>query len=436
MLQETTARIVDRARFETPIVMANDEHRFVVGEQLRAIGIDDATIILEPFGRNTAPAIAVAALAALKRDSGALLLVLPSDHAVRDADAFARAIDVATATALRGGLVAFGITPDRPETGYGYISIGEALPEPKGAHRLARFVEKPDRLTAERYLAAGGYAWNSGMFLFPARLYLDELDRWQPGMRAACSEALGEAKPDLDFIRLERNAFGRCRSISVDYAVMEKTDKAAVVPADIGWSDVGSWDALLDLGGKDATGNVLVGDAIAIDTRHSYLRSQGRVLVALGVADLIVVATEDAVLVVPKARAQEVKRVVAELEARGREEGKVPPIVHRPWGSYQRLDGGDRFQVKHITVRPGGRLSLQSHRHRAEHWIVVNGLARVTCGDKVVELRENESTFIPMGAVHRLENPGPDPLRLIEVQSGRYLGEDDITRYDDSYGRS
>lgn len=435
LLQEVAARVADARRHGAPLIVANEEHRFVVAEQLRAIGVAPRSILLEPFGRNTAPAIAVAALAVLPDDPEALLLVLPSDHAVGDKEAFARAVDMAARAGRSGRLVAFGIRPERPETGYGYIKIGAEILAAPGAHEVARFVEKPDRKTAEAYLAAGDFVWNSGMFLFPARLYLDELERLRPGMVERCRAALDAATRDLDFVRLDRAAFEACPSISVDYAVMEKTDKAAVVPAAFGWSDVGAWDSLHMLGAKDGDGNVVVGDALAIEAKGSYLRSQGRVLVALGVEDLIVVATEDAVLVTPRARAQEVKRAVAALEARGRTEGAVPPIVHRPWGSYQRLDGGDRFQVKHITVRPGGRLSLQKHRRRAEHWIVVNGTAKVTCEDRVLVLKENESTFIPMGSVHRLENPGDAPLRLIEVQSGGYLGEDDIVRLDDSYGR-
>ncbi|MBM3557832.1 MAG: mannose-1-phosphate guanylyltransferase/mannose-6-phosphate isomerase, partial [Alphaproteobacteria bacterium] len=405
-------------------------------EQLRLVGVEPTAIYLEPVGRNTAPAIAIAALAALARDPNAILLVLPSDHVVKDVPAFRADVAVAAVAARAGRLVTFGIKPTEPETGYGYIQIGGSLAGLEPCRVVARFVEKPDRARAEAYLAAGDHLWNSGMFAFSAQRLIEELDRHRPGIVAAGRRALDQGTRDLDFIRLERDAFATAEAVSIDYAVMEKTDQAAVVPATFGWSDVGAFEALWRIAEADANGNVAVGNVVAIDGRNNYLRSDVRLLAALGIENLVVVVTEDAVLVTRRDRAQDVKALVAEIERHGRSEGIVPPVVHRPWGSYQRLDGGDRFQVKQIVVRPGGRLSLQKHAKRAEHWVVVNGVARVTCGDRIFVLNENESTFIPKGTVHRLENPGHEPLRLIEVQSGVYLGEDDIVRLDDSYGRS
>ncbi len=392
--------------------------------------------MLEPEGRNTGPAVAAAALILAREDAHALMLVLPSDHAIADTKAFERAIATAKAAAETGALVTFGITPSGPETGYGYIERGAALASVAGAYRIARFVEKPDRRTAETFIAGGRHAWNSGMFLFRAARYLDELQRFQPRILAAARAAVEAGVNDLDFFRLDARAFARAPAISIDYAVMEPTEAAAVVPADIGWSDVGAWSALWELSEKDSDGNVVLGDVIAEDVAGSYLRSEGPLIAALGVRDLVVVASKDAVLVVPRDRVQEVRRLVETMAAAGRQEQTSPSVVHRPWGTYQTVDAAEGFQVKRITVKPGGQLSLQKHAKRAEHWVVVRGTARVTRDDDLFDLQVNQSTYIPLGAVHRLENPGPEPLHLIEVQSGDYLGEDDIVRLDDVYGRA
>ena len=434
MIQETAARVGDTKRFAPPLVICNDAHRFVVAEQLREIGID-GSIVLEPEGRNTGPAVAVAALILAREDAGALMMVLPSDHVIADTESFERAIATAKAAAETGALVTFGITPSGPETGYGYIERGAALDGVKGAYRIARFVEKPDHRTAETFIAGGRHAWNSGMFLFRAARYLDELQRFQPRILTAARAAVKAGVNDLDFFRLDASAFASAPAISIDYAVMEPTDAAAVVPADIGWSDVGAWSALWELGNKDSDGNVVLGEIIAEDVGGSYLRSEGPLIAALGVRDLVVVASKDAVLVAPRDRVQDVRRLVEAMAAAGRQEQDSPSVVHRPWGSYQTVDAAEGFQVKRITVKPGGQLSLQKHAKRAEHWVVVRGTARVTRDDDLFDLQVNQSTYIPLGAVHRLENPGPDPLHLIEVQSGDYLGEDDIVRLDDVYGR-
>jgi len=436
LLQQTALRVAEGPRFTPPLVVANDEHRFIVAEQLRQCGVVPRATILEPVGRNTAPAVGIAALALAAEGPDALMLVLPSDHAIVDQAAFLSAIDRAAAAAGQGRLVTFGITADRPETGYGYIRRGAALAGLDGAYAVAGFIEKPDRARAEACLAAKDYCWNSGMFLFPAGLILSELERLQPVLLAACRRALAAARRDLDFLRLDRDAFAAAPSISIDYAVMEHTPHAAMVPADIGWSDVGTWDALWQVGVKDGSGNILVGDVIAEDTRNCYLRAESGLVAALGVEDLVVIATADAVLVAERDRAQDIKRLVARLERDGRGELTAHPLVHRPWGTYRSIHNGDRVQVKHITVKPGGKLSLQMHHHRAEHWVVVLGTAKVVRGKDELTLHENESTYIPQGTPHRLENPGKIPLHLIEVQSGSYLGEDDIVRFEDSYGRA
>jgi len=423
MLQETVAR-VGGAPFAAPLVVCNEEHRFTVAEQLRRQQVVPEALVLEPAGRNTAPAAAVAAL----------LLIMPSDHVIGRPEAFRQAIDAAAAAAAAGALVTFGIRPTRPETGYGYIRAGAARAEP-GVHRIERFVEKPDAATAERYLAEGGYYWNAGLFLFRADRYLAELERLEPEIVAACREAIASAGQDLDFLRLGGQAFAACPSRSIDYAVMEHAQDAAVVPVDMAWSDVGAWDALWDIGDKDAAGNRLLGDVISQNATNCYVRSESGLVAVVGVADLVVVTTDDAVLVAHKDRAQDVKQVVDRLEALDRSEHRVHATVHRPWGSFRGIAHGERYQVKVITVHPGARLSLQMHHHRAEHWIVVHGTARVTRGDETLLLHENQSTYIPLGMVHRLENPGKLPLLLIEVQSGAYLGEDDIVRLDDTYGR-
>lgn len=432
MLQDTVARVT-RPEFAAPVVVCNDEHRFIVAEQLRLIGVRADRLVLEPAGRNTAPAAAVAALLLAEREPQALMLLMPSDHVVGLPDAFAAAVAAGAVAARDGRLVTFGIAPTRPETGYGYI---KAVPEGEAVRPVAAFVEKPDLDTAQAYLAVGGYFWNAGIFLFRADRFLAELERFEPAILAACRDAVAGAKADLDFLRIAAEPFAACPSKSIDYAVMERTDRAAVVPVDMGWSDVGAWDALWDISGKDADGNHLAGDVIAVDTRNCYVRSESTLVSVVGVADLVVVATDDAVLVAHKDHAQKVKEVVDRLDAAGRCEQLTHATVYRPWGAFRAIEKGDRHQVKLITVNPGARLSLQMHHHRAEHWIVVQGTARVSRGDEDFLLHENQSTYIPLGVRHRLENPGKLPLVLIEVQSGPYLAEDDIVRFDDTYGRS
>jgi mannose-1-phosphate guanylyltransferase/mannose-6-phosphate isomerase len=434
MLQATWSRVAPLAQAR-PIVVAGEEHRFLVAEQLRQLGAPVPAIVLEPAGRNTAPAIAAAALQALQDAAGGdpLLLVLPSDHLVRDVDAFRRAVLAATPAAEAGALVTFGIVPTAPETGFGYIQADAA--GTGDVRKVLRFVEKPDTATAHRYLADGGYYWNSGMFLFRASRYLAELERFRPDILAGVRAAFGAARHDGDFVRLDRDAFAATPAESIDYAVMERTDAAMVLPVDIGWNDVGSWSALWDVAERDADGNARHGDVIAVDSRNSYAYAR-RLVALVGVDDIVVVETDDAVLVARKDKVQQVKDVVAQLKAEQRSQAALHREVHRPWGSYDSVDAGERFQVKRIKVKPGASLSLQSHTRRAEHWIVVSGTARVTRNNDVFELHANQSTYIPIGAKHRLENPGAEVLELIEVQSGDYLGEDDIVRYEDAYGRS
>ncbi|MFE3969942.1 mannose-1-phosphate guanylyltransferase/mannose-6-phosphate isomerase [Stenotrophomonas sp. LMG 10879] len=430
MLQATWQRVAPIAS-RGPLVIANEEHRFVAAEQLQQVGAEPAAIILEPVGRNTAPAIAVAALEATRDGADALLLVLPSDHVITDEAAFRAAVQAASSAAEAGKLVTFGIVPTGPETGYGYIKAADG----QGVRAVERFVEKPDLDTATGYVASGQYYWNSGMFLFKASRYLQELERLQPAMLSACRTAWEGARRDADFTRLDKDAFTAVPSDSIDYAVMEKTADAVVVPLDAGWNDVGSWTALRDVSQQDGDGNAHQGDVIAIDCRNTYAYGQ-RLVAMVGLDDVIVVETDDAVLVGKADRMQEVKTVVAKLKADGRSEATWHRKVYRPWGAYDSIDNGERFQVKRITVKPGGTLSLQMHHHRAEHWIVVSGTAEVTRGDEVILLSENQSTYIPLGVTHRLRNPGKLPLELIEVQSGSYLGEDDIVRFEDTYGRS
>jgi len=430
MVQATWRRVASLAS-APPIIVANEEHRFLVAEQLRQIGAPVPAILLEPVGRNTAPAIAAAALQALSTGADPLLLVLPSDHVVRDADAFRKAIAEVMAIAEAGALVTFGIVPDAAETGFGYIQAEHGA----GPQKVLRFVEKPDQATAQSYLDAGSYYWNSGMFLFRASRYLEELRKFRPDIVEAVASAFDSAQRDGDFIRLDKEAFSACPSDSIDYAVMEKTADAVVLPVEIGWNDVGSWSALWDVADHDDDGNSHHGDVIAIDTRNSYAYAQ-RLVALVGVDDIVVVETDDAVLVAHKDKVQEVKQVVARLKQEQRSQAVLHREVHRPWGSYDSVDMGARHQVKRIKVKPGAQLSLQSHKHRAEHWIVVKGIARVTRDNDVFELYENQSTYIPIGAKHRLENPGTEWLELVEVQSGAYLGEDDIVRYSDIYGRS
>lgn len=431
LIQDTALRAGGEA-FGPPIVVCNEEHRFVIAEQLRRVDIAPRAIVLEPVGRNTA---AAAAAAAGVLAPGEIMLLLPSDHAIKDIPAFLAAAAHAAAAARAGRLVTFGIDPERPETGYGYIKRGAALPGLDGAFAVDRFVEKPDAETARKYIAEGGWAWNSGMFMLPGELFLGELAKFEPGIARAAADALAKAKRDLDFVRLDKDAFAAAPSKSIDYAVMERTSAAAVVPARLGWSDVGAWDALWELGKRDEAGNVVQGDVIAEATRNSYLRTEGRLLATLGVEDLIVVDTRDATLVARKDQAQHVKKIVDRLKAAGRSEASLHTEVHRPWGSYQTIDLGPRFQVKRLSVKPGAKISLQKHARRAEHWVVVQGVARVTRDEDVLTLRENMSTYIPVGCVHRLENPGTEMLHIVEVQSGSYLGEDDIVRLEDSYGR-
>ncbi|MDR7067774.1 mannose-1-phosphate guanylyltransferase/mannose-6-phosphate isomerase [Pseudoxanthomonas japonensis] len=430
MVQATWRRVEAIADL-APIVVANEEHRFLVAEQLRQIGAPVPAIVLEPVGRNTAPAIAAAALQAMVDGADPLLLVLPSDHVVRDVAGFQRAVREASSAAEAGALVTFGIVPDAPETGFGYIQAEAG----EGLRKVSRFVEKPDATTAQSYLDAGGYYWNSGMFLFRASRYLEELANVRPDIVEAVRAAHASARLDGDFVRLDKDAFAACPPDSIDYAVMEKTARAMVLPIDIGWNDVGSWSALWDVAERDADGNAHHGDVIAVDSRNSYAYAQ-RLVALVGVDDIVVVETDDAVLVARKDRVQDVKQVVARLKEEQRSQAVLHREVHRPWGSYDSVDNGGRHQVKRIKVKPGAALSLQMHHHRAEHWIVVSGTAKVTRGDEILLLSENESTYIPLGVKHRLENPGKVPLELIEVQSGSYLGEDDIVRFEDVYGRS
>jgi mannose-1-phosphate guanylyltransferase / mannose-6-phosphate isomerase len=435
LLQQTARRVADPQRFAPPLIVANEEHRFIIAEQLREIDVAPSAMLLEPVGRNTAPAACVAALSLAESDPEALLLLLASDHAIAVVDAFVAAVDRAATAARRGAIVCLGIEPERAETGYGYIRRGAPI-DGEGAFAVAEFYEKPDIAHAEAYVASGEHYWNGSVFLFPAQLYLDELERLRPDMLAACRQAMREARRDADFIRLDKAAFAACPSDSIDYAVMEHTPRAAVVPVAMGWNDVGSWDALWEMSAKDAAGNALEGNVVAEAVRNCYLRSEAGLVAAVGVEDLVVVATDDAVMVAPRDRTQEVKGLVARLAREGRGEADTLPTVHRPWGSFTSLHNGHRVQVKHIVVKPGGKLSLQLHHHRAEHWVIVQGTARIRRGDEELMLTEDQSTYIPLGTAHRLENPGKIPLHLIEVQSGSYLGEDDIVRLEDSYGRS
>ncbi len=450
MLQATVARTAGLPGVGAPVVVCNEAHRFMVAEQLRQAGVAGARIVLEPIGRNTAPAIALAAHAALGAagTDDPLLLILPADHVVRDVAAFQAAVRAAQPAAEAGQLVTFGVVPEGPETGYGYIrraaeplagvaaaGAADAGAPGGGVYAIDRFVEKPDLATAQGFLASGEYYWNSGMFLFGARRYLRELAAQAPDIAAAVQAAFEAAKSDLDFVRVDAETFGACRSDSIDYAVMEKTREAVVVPLAAGWSDVGSWSSLHAAVESDADGNVLRGDVIAEDTRDSFVFSESRLVATVGLDSHVVVETKDAVLVAPRDRVQDVKALVARIKAAGRSEHSLHREVFRPWGSYDSIDSGERYQVKRLSVNPGASMSLQLHHHRAEHWIVVSGTARITRNDEVFLLEENESTYIPLGAKHRIENPGKIPLHIIEVQSGSYLGEDDIVRFEDRYGR-
>ncbi len=437
MLQETLLRLHGLpALSDTPMVVCGHDHRFLVAEQLQEIGIEHPALMLEPAGRNTAPAVAVAALALVEHDREAIMLVLPADHLIADVPAFHAAIARAVQAAQVGFLATFGIQPDAPETGYGYIRRGEALAGQNSVHRVAAFVEKPDAATAQVYLDSGEYFWNSGMFVFKAARYLEELEKFRPDILKAASDAWQQRSSDLDFCRLDGESFKACPSESIDYAVMEKTAAAVVVPVDIGWNDVGSWSSLWQTATvRDAQGNSVRGDVLLEQVSNSYVRAESRMVAAIGVEDLVIVETTDAVMVAPKSRAQEVKKIVDRLKQSARGEHVSHTRVYRPWGWYEQRDQGARFQVKRIMLKPGAKISLQKHAHRSEHWVVVNGTATVTHGDDVLTLTENQSTYIPAGTVHRLANETTEPLHIIEVQSGSYLGEDDIVRLEDVYQR-
>ena len=432
MLQATAERL-SNIEHEPAIVICNEEHRFSVAEQFRLNNIENGGIILEPIGRNTAPAIALAALHAIKNGKDPLLLVLAADHVIKDEHAFADSVKKAKKYAEAGKLVTFGIVPTAPETGYGYIKRGEA--QKHECHSVVKFVEKPDKTTALSYLATGDYYWNSGMFLFKASRFLEELKAHRPDILAACENAMANTQTDLDFIRVDKVAFEACPDDSVDYAVMEKTADAVVVPMDCGWSDVGSWSALWEVSNKDENGNSFKGDVLDFNTKTSLVYAQDKLVATIGLEDIAIVETKDAILVSKLGEVQKVKEIVEQLKTEERPEFKHHREVYRPWGSFDSIDNGERFQVKRITVKPGAKLSVQMHHHRAEHWIVVSGTAKVTNGDKDLLLTENQSTYIPVGVIHALENPGRVPLELIEVQSGSYLGEDDIVRFEDKYGR-
>jgi mannose-1-phosphate guanylyltransferase/mannose-6-phosphate isomerase len=437
MLQETILRFAAWPEMMSTMVVCGNDHRFLVAEQLREINVSPHSIMLEPVGRNTAPAIAVAAYGLQQEaEDETLMLVLPADHVISDVKAFHEAVKVAAVAAKLGRLVTFGIQPSGPETGYGYIRKGEELLEDSGSFAVAKFVEKPDYVTAENYMASGEYFWNSGMFLFKPAVYLAELVRMRPDIAESARKSFEGSYRDLDFCRLEESSFAQCPSDSIDYAVMELTNLAALVPVDMGWNDVGSWTALWEVQGQDASGNALRGDVYIDGVENSLVRAESRVVAVIGVKDLVVVETSDAVLVAHKDSVQDVKKIVDYLKLNGRTEHEVHDRVYRPWGTYEAIDSGDRFQVKRIMVKPGEKLSLQMHHHRAEHWVVVSGTALITRNGETEMISENQSTYIPIGVKHRLENPGKLPLHLIEVQSGSYLGEDDIVRFDDTYGRS
>ena len=436
LFQDTIARVKALGNgIQDPIIVCNEEHRFMAAEQLRLEGVENADILLEPIGRNTAPAIALAALCAQQRSENAIILVLPADHILDEQENFSQAIELAMSLSQQDQLVTFGIKPTRPETGYGYIKAGSVLAHGK-ANQVEKFVEKPELAKAQEYLDSGDYSWNSGMFMFKASTLMSELETHEAGMAASVKSAYAKQEKDLDFIRIDKQAFSACKSESIDYAVMENTSHAAVVPLESDWNDVGSWHALWESSKQDENNNALTGDVLLEDCHGCYVHSSNRLVAAVGMQDAVIVETADAVMVVPRHQSQNVKQIANTLKKANRDESEIHRKVYRPWGDYESIDNAERFQVKRITVNPGEQLSLQKHHHRAEHWIVVNGTAVVTCDDKEFLLSENQSTYIPIGAVHRLENPGKIPLELIEVQSGTYLGEDDIERFDDRYGRS
>ncbi|MBZ2163148.1 mannose-1-phosphate guanylyltransferase/mannose-6-phosphate isomerase [Alteromonas stellipolaris] len=432
MLQDTVTRL-GNSPTESPVVICNEAHRFLVAEQLRQKNIKHGGILLEPVGRNTAPAIALAAIHSLNAGEDPTLLVLAADHLIQDNEAFQTAIEKAEKLANTGKLVTFGIVPTQPHTGYGYIKSGNPL---ELGYQVEKFVEKPELALAKEYVASGNYYWNSGMFMFKASRYLEELEKYCPEILEVCKQAIETESRDLDFIRIDESIFSNCKDDSIDYAVMERTTSAAMVPLNAGWSDVGSWTSLWETSEKDESGNATIGDAILENTKNSYVNAEQRLVAVIGLDDVIVVETKDAVMVAHKDDAQSIKNVVTKLKSDKRPEFEFHREVYRPWGSYDSIDNGSRFQVKRITVKPGEKLSVQMHHHRAEHWIVVSGSANVTIDETTKLVTENESVYIPIGSVHALENPGKIPLELIEVQSGAYLGEDDIVRFSDRYGRT
>lgn len=433
LFQKAGLRVKDEKTFNNPIIVCNNEHRFIAAEELQNVGIKPKSIILEPIGRNTAPAVAIAALNVELGDED-VILVMPSDHIITDEEKFIAHVKKAALVAKEGYLVTFGIIPNQAETGYGYIKQGNKLVLEE-AFSVEKFIEKPKKEVAEKFLQDGGYLWNSGIFMFKASTYLEILQELQPEIFDYCMNSYENSVKDLDFIRLEHGSFERCPNISIDYAVMEKAKKVAVVPVNVGWSDVGNWQAIAEISDKNSEGNSLIGDVISLKTKNSYINSRNGLIAAIGVEDLIVITLKDATLIAHKNNAQDVKDVVEILKNNKREECNSSPKTLRPWGSFETIDLGDRFKVKRIAVKPGASLSLQMHHHRAEHWIVVRGEALVTCDDKEFVLNEDQSTYIPIGKKHRLENKGKSLLEIIEVQTGGYLGEDDIVRFSDIYGR-
>lgn len=434
LFQTTLKRLKAIKEVASALIVSNEAHRFIIAEQARNLKINLSGIILEPTPRNTAPAIALAALKLIKEGkSDDLILALPSDHIFSDEKAFHAAVNLAKVAASESKLVTFGIKPNKPETGYGYIQVNEALPN--GSHQIKKFVEKPDLKTAESYIKDGHFFWNSGMFLFKASVFIDELKKFNPAIVDACQKSIDHAKPDLDFYRVDKEAFELSPSDSIDYAVMEKTSNAVMVPLDAGWNDVGAWPAVWELQAKDSNGNAGHGDYLTEASSNNYVHAEHRLVTLLGVEDLIVIETSDAIMVAHKDKSQDVKKIVDALNKQKRTEGVAHRKIYRPWGSYDSIDVGERFQVKRITVKPGEKLSLQMHHHRTEHWVVVSGTAKVKIGEKSQLVAENESVYIPIATVHSLENPGKVNLELIEIQTGSYLGEDDIVRFDDKYGR-
>jgi len=435
MLQETAGRVDDATVYAPPLILCNEDHRFIIAEQLRENGIRPMGIVLEPAPRNTAPALTAAALMIAERDPDGVMLALPSDHVIRNLETFHESVEIATGVARTGMLTTFGITPEHAETGFGYLHRGAPIDQHPGAYHLDEFIEKPNLARAEQYVDSGEHSWNSGMFVLPVARFLEEVERLQPELLMSVRKAVAAAERDLNFTRLDEAAFASAPAISVDHGIMENTNFAAIVPVDRGWNDIGSWAALWDIGDRDESGNVVSGDVVLHDVENCLIRSEKRLVAGVGIRDLVIVETGDAVLVTDRNQAQNVKAIVASLDRSGRSEAEHHARVFRPWGDYEGVASGDRFQVKQITVKPGEKLSLQMHHHRAEHWIVVEGTAVVTKGDETLMLTENQSTYIPIGVTHRLENPGEIPLILIEVQSGSYLGEDDIVRFEDIYGR-